>query len=189
MASNLSLDGWKTVSDIVSTWVGLVGLIVGGVFALYEYRAHVEEARVEKTIDFYKLWSGDTLDKAYFAFASGLADPGVANGWDQLENAHYNDRNALDPDQPLGGFVVGVITAKHLEESMDRMNNFFDALDQCIVSEACDSRLGTQLFCHIVKPYEQSIRPFITAQRKYDQTYAQGTDRFAHLCAAPQPAL
>jgi hypothetical protein len=53
----------KEWTDILVPWIQVIGLLFGGGFAIYEYKSHQHEARIERAVGYLtRLNSGELLD-------------------------------------------------------------------------------------------------------------------------------
>jgi hypothetical protein len=178
------LDRAKTISDIISTWVGLAALLIGAGWAVFEYRTQRAEARIEKTIGFFERWSEPLLEGSYVLVCDVFDDPKVEAEWDRLETLHHDDPDALSADKPLGQFILSVVNKRRISEPIYRVNDFFDALVACTDSNVCDYKFAKRLLCGVEVPFEQATRALTIVKRKKDPSYARGVTQFAAACSS-----
>jgi hypothetical protein len=154
----LSLDRVKTLSDIVSSWIGLVALIVGGVFAIVQYLDKEKADRVKTTLEFLQKFNTAPVVDARKA---------VLSAW-----AGNNERVALavthsasEPDT-YPKLVAEIVKAKALYEPLITVIDFYDSLQICVETKLCDSSATTSIFQRDARVFFNVHYPFFIEQRK-----------------------
>jgi hypothetical protein len=153
-----SLANVKTVSEIVSSWVGLVALIAGGAFGVVQYLEKERGDRVKVTLDFLER---QNITPVLEARRNLLAK------W----RPHQPSLIAMLA-RPDGGvadfnaFVLTVIKDEELFEDVVTVMDYYESLQICVESKVCDATTTRALFQQDAKVFFNLHYPFIADQKK-----------------------
>ena len=160
----------KVVSDIVVAWVGLLAVIVGGLFAVVQYVDNGKSARVKVTLEFFERYQRDAVLQARQRVHEAWA-PATSRELNALLDAGRYDA----ADQ----WVNQVVETKQLRGALVTLVDFFDALQVCIAHALCDRSTAEAMFQSDASRIVMLHWAFIAAQRQeMDATFAQETERF-----------
>lgn len=168
-----SIERVKPISEILSTWVGLLALLAGGTFSLIQYVQKDHGERVKETLSFLDRQMRDPVMTARRTLSAAWLkrDPEL----DRL----IDDKASTRDDYV--GFVVKVVNEESLYESMIVMIDFYDGLHVCIVNEICDAKVSAELFREDARAFWSLHQPFIARirEKRQDLKFAGNLEAFA----------
>jgi len=182
-------DAWShfaTRSALLATWVEVIGLVAAGLFAVVQYLAHTENARVEKTIDFLKSWSAEPIAGCYAKISSVWNDKSVQTNFLHLVEQTRDDEHAMRADRPLGRFVLETIERYQLEQPIYRLNEFYATISACVDRNVCDRSLAAAFFCSDASSFEERTLALTLVKREGDPDYAIGLRKLLETCRRPR---
>lgn len=161
------LQRWKAFSDVLATWVGIIAVISGGIFAAYEYLENEKASRVRETLAFVERFSRSPiyevrrrLDEAWY--------PNLA----KLETA----LKTRTSDEQYTQFILDFIERKKLDADVREMIEFFRALAICTKNQICDERTAKSFFGdHAMSFYHLHYR-YITYLRNKTGDISYGSE-------------
>jgi phosphate/sulfate permease len=171
----MKLDDWKTISEIVASWVAIVGLSCAGVFAIIEYLDHKEEVRIERTLKFasefgsaHLLDSRVTLNEIWVQHYPAVIDI-LTKREDQNEiNRKYSE------------FVNRVIEERGLQADMAKVMEFLEGFAVCVESALCDESMARSFVGPYGRGFFRTYYPYICKLRKTrnDESIGAKLERF-----------
>jgi hypothetical protein len=161
----------KTYSDLIATWVTILGAFAGGLWALTEYREKVHDAEVEATLRYAQQYN-------------------TAPVWDirgRLE-AFWSERAndvfgaTAKGDAELSEYVVKTLDADaSVQADTGATIDFFSGLGTCLCAGLCDSQSAIRLFGKDADDFFELNLPYIRRQQEHlhDAKYAAGVSAIA----------
>lgn len=135
----VTMERIKLLTDIVTTWLGAIALILGGGFAVVQYLEKEKGDRVKVSLDLF-----DRYNK-----------PPFFDSRKRIEHAWQ--KNDVELDRILSGkpmdkqqytdFITAVVQRENIEYDVFQLIAFFESLEICIRSEICD-RSAAVSFLH-----------------------------------------
>lgn len=135
----MTMERIKLLTEIVTSWLGAIALILGGGFAVVQYLEKEKGDRVKVSLDFF-----DRYNK-----------PPFYDSRKRIEDAWHKNDYELDKilsSQPMdkkkySEFVIAVVQRENIEYDVFQLMAFFESLEICIESEICD-RSSALSFLH-----------------------------------------
>jgi len=168
-----TLDRVKTISDIVSVWVGLVALLFGGIFAMIQYLDKERADQVKYSLDFLQKFNSPPVIEARKAV---LAAWTPNRGRLTTALAKYSSEPQAYPN-----VVSEVIETKNLNDPLITLFDFYESLQICVETRVCEASTSSSLFQRDARMLFQLHFPFIEEQRKIlsDDQFGQKLEIFA----------
>lgn len=173
-------------SKLIATWVEVVGLLAGGVFAVVQYLSHAADVRVEKTIDFLSSWASEPVVSSYHKISTVWDDKTVRDEFLRLVDETRDDESAMEKGRKLGDFVLATTETYGLSQPIFRLNEFYTALSACVKKDVCDRPLAVEFFCADAAAFDERTRALTLQKRKIDPEYASGLTSFLAICESPK---
>ena len=134
----MTLERSKTITDIATAWIGVIALVAGGGFAVYQYLQKENGDRVKETLNFL-----DRYNKSPFSEARRT----VAGVWER----HSDKQNVLLSKSPFSAqeyndFALDVIQHEKIGPDILLLIEFFESLEICVRKEICDSQVAMLFF-------------------------------------------
>jgi hypothetical protein len=163
----MSAETVKLHSDIISTWLSIIGIILGGGYGLYQYMEKEKGDRIATTLAFLERYNKSP----------------VADARERLENVwlDYDDeqlkilanKNTASTEHPK--FVLGVIGSKQLGRDITTMESFYSSLEVCIENNICEESVAASFFANDAKSFFDQHYAFIDKTRKEHHNPDYGT--------------
>ena len=165
------LETVKTISDIVSVWVGLVALLGAGIFALLQYVEKQSEDRVKVSIDFLHRYGDSEV---------GAARTRLREVW----RKHRIDFEAILNKQIVSNeeysdFIMAVVERESLQEPISYLIDYFDSLNVCVEKKICDSETTRALLKRDADSFFNLHYPVIVLERSSNPNFASSLQAFA----------
>lgn len=146
------------------------GAMAAAIFAIIQYYEHIEEKRVQETLEFYKRFSSEPL------YSSRIE---VLKQWEimwsnirQLPAAKTPDEIKEIRAQWKELVVKSVTNDVQLTAKINALFDFFGALQVCIENKICDEKSAHELFQGTVKEFFENNCPYV-AYMRYDRGSTQ----------------
>ena len=124
---------WKETTEIVVAWIQVLGLIAGGVYALKQYKDHLKEVKVQRTVDYLtRINSGELLD------ANMKLSVQLQKEFDRLQTKHPN---SMTSEQYYRFVMCDVLMHgqdNSLDSSLNAIIGFLDDGVVCSQTGLCD---------------------------------------------------
>lgn len=158
----------KTVSEIIATWVGLVAVISGGVFAIVEYRDKARMERVRTTLEFLQRANTPPVVDARGA---------VQAAW----VPHHEALKRAVAREESDNLVIEVVRSSNLQQPLVTLIDFYDSLQICVESMLCEPSVAISLFGRDAQKLYHLHHAFILKQRDdlADRLFALKFENFA----------
>lgn len=162
----------KTFSEIVATWVGLIGLLAGGLFGVVQYLDKEKADRVKVTLDFLDRQSKDPVytSKRRLLIAWRSHEPAL------MDVVRKPNVTLID----LQAVVVNVVEQEQLFEHIVATVDFYESLGVCVEKNLCDAETARALFQEDARVFFNLHRPFFDKLRtdRGDAGYGQYLQKF-----------
>ena len=140
-----------------------LGVLAAAVFALYQFYIHIEEVKVQKTLEFYTKFSTDP----------------IYSEWSELMEAWETEWNKKAAEFPTPSSkeearlqlqawrmsVMKFLSEKKLVIKTDAVFDFFSALQVCIENNICDKESAHDLLKPAAKRFVGNNCPYIAYVR------------------------
>lgn len=172
--SKTVLDQLEGISKILL----IVGTLIGGIWALFQFADAQHAARVTRTLGYVERFNKDNVLDARMR---------LGRTWYNLRDlvARVNDGSRDDPDykQRLSQLVFQVVEKAPVELSdgkkavglvgdLDQLQGFFGELQICIEGKLCDKATADSYFADYAQRFYCLHEPFIEyKQQNYDSSY------------------
>ena len=166
----LTLEQWKNVAAIVSMGITMLGGVVGGRLALFEYWDVVKRGQVQETLKFVEWFNQGPVWKART----------------RLDDFWYENKDeARDRAQSTctyRQYVIKRVTEKGLEGEVRKLNDFFELVNACVQSDLCDEPSAYALLGKPAEFHWNRHRYYIEYMRNCEQLndkrFGQGLQEF-----------
>jgi hypothetical protein len=188
--SKAVLDQLEGISKILL----ILGTLVGGIWALFEYADNQNAARVTRTLTYVERFNGESLmdarsrlGRTWYNLRDYVARTDIGQG-----DATYNERMGQLVFQVVEHAPVEMTDGRRSEGlvgDLDQIQGFFGELQICIEGKLCDKPTADAYFADYAQRFYCLHQPFIAyKQRDYDSSYGVKLKTFidaAHRnCAA-----
>lgn len=165
----------KSLSDFISSWLGIVAVIAAGLFSAVQYLEHKQSVKLERTLTYVQRYN----------------DGDYVNSTQQLEAAvhsHYSELTAIllntdyspeQLEQQYSQFILKVLEKDQLYLQLSKVFSFHVELIQCINAGLCTEDVSRTFFSNNARDLIRTFYPFICSKRaqwKDQQAYASILD-------------
>jgi hypothetical protein len=163
----------KTISELWSTWIGLVALILGGLFAMFQYLEKEKADRARYSMDFLKQYNA----KEVFDARQHLA-----RVWGQRQQMLSDlARAETDAARKHGAYVLETIEQEKLSNDIVVMADFYEKIQICSERSLCDPVTSKALFRKDAMHFYRLHYSYIQEVRsKADKTFAAELEDFVN---------
>jgi len=133
----MNLERVKTLTDIATAWLGVIALISGGLFAIYQYLQTEKASKVKETLSFLKQFN----EAPIFDARKNISMARERN--DELLEAALN-KNPFS-EQDYDNVILNYEKREGLLKDIYIIFDFFDILQVCADKKICDVET-TELF-------------------------------------------
>ncbi len=174
MAEKTGFAGWST---IVATWVGVIGVGIGGWTAIEQQQKAIKAEQEQSDKD-YELQERQFNQDVKATYIETFKMFEIFNRSDQLA-AREKIFNAVGDEAAADALKLNDVFI---------FFDFFDALQICVLSETCDKDVAAELF----KPYAEQVwskfKDDVGSYREGDNPkFGLGLQWLAELEVAPMP--
>ncbi len=156
--------------------------VLAAVFALFQYYSHLNEARVEQTLEFYKRFSSEPVYSARV---------GVLKKWEslwpeirQIPTPNNSDEKKAIRRQWKQLTVNSITNDVLLVAQTETMFEFFGALQICIENDICDKTSAHELLQGSAKEFFENNCPYV-AYMRYDRKSRHFGEKAAEFAGNP----
>lgn len=134
----MRLDRAKILSEIATAWLGLIALLIGGIFAIVQYLSQQEDGRVKETLSMYQQYNKGAIHESNMI---------IFMAWETREKEldAVLDASPFSP-QTYYKEIIKIIDEEKLLRHIFVLISFFDALDVCVNENICDAKVALMLF-------------------------------------------
>lgn len=173
-----TLERTKILSEIASTWLGILAIIFGGLFAVQQYLDKEKGEQVKEALNFLDRYHRESFSAARAALDVGWEkhDAEYQNFWKIPKTGNFDDKGFND-------FVVEVVVKEKLQQHLFRMIEFYEALDVCVERNICDRETCALLFKADARAYFNLHHSYISKMRIENNNlkFADGFEHFVKL--------
>ena len=163
--TSVQIKKWKTWSDLIVTWITLIGTLTGAVYALFQYIDNTRADRAKETLKFVERFESDRM------YASRQrVDAALQKLEGELIN-NYKKGEAVYSDCLNAGIKDSAIS-----HDLDQIFDFYDQLQACSLSSLCDKDISLRFFGKYAFDLVGTIYPYMEQQQKQfgDAQYGSG---------------
>lgn len=153
------MEKLKLYSNLVATWVAIIGALAGGVLALVQYHNNSQAERVKVTLSYVERFNRSPLQEARSKLLA-YWDTHAASA-----RAAYEARAGKDGEKWLGDYVVRSVYEAGLTDEIALVVDFFDDLYVCTCGGLCDIKTAEQFFWRHSFEIYGLMHPYILHQR------------------------
>lgn len=166
----MRIEDVKIWSEIIGTWVTIIGVFAGGLFALNEYLEKASSERIKVTLEYVDTFNRDPLQSA----RSHLDDI-----WFPRTNEIFLKTEL--GEEELSKFVIDVIKQNNLKHYIDLVVGFFDNISACACAKLCDEQTVRNFFGKYAFDFYGLNFPYIQKRRKQmrDSSYGSSLEAIA----------
>lgn len=171
---------FKTLTEIIGTWITICGAIAGGVFAIVEYRDNVAQEKVKATLEYVTRFNSKPLYDTYVS---------LGEFWDDRDQ-ETTEKQRIGEAQ-LKEYILTTIRGNKLQKRTDQVLDFFDNLRICVCAKVCDDVTAAEFFGKRAYELYGIDFPYIEqARSKYeDPSFGIGLESFAHAFRHQKPIV
>ncbi len=149
------LERLKLWSDIIATWVTIIGVFSGGIFAVLQYADRASAERVRETLQYVEKYNEGPLLQARTR---------LENFWNpRAEEIFAKQRQG---EGMLYAYLDTGIRRNRLEGDASLLNAFFDNLRTCTCAKLCDLATVERFFGKEAADLNGLLFPYAAEQRK-----------------------
>ena len=149
------MERLKLWSDIIATWVTIIGVFSGGIFAVLQYVDRASGERVRETLQYVEKYNEGSLLQARIR---------LENFWNpRTEEVFAKQRQG---ERALYAYLDAAIRRNRLEGDASLLNSFFDNLRTCTCANLCDLATVERFFGKDAFDLNGLLFPYAAEQRK-----------------------
>lgn len=167
----MPLKDHKDACATVGSIVGILAILVGGIFAAYKY---IQEAKADRT-------------KETLAYIDRYQKSPMHDVRMKLEDVwiHHEEQlvtNLRNGEKDYEQFVLKVIDDEKLEKDVFALIDFFQSVQTCISTKLCDEVTARSFFCADAISFFHLHYRFIARERskRNDPTLAESLEKFSN---------
>lgn len=130
-AEKVNLERIKVLTEILTSWLGAIALLLGGGFAVVQYMEKDKADRVKASMDFFERYNKppfyDSRQRIERAWERNDYELNRILGVKPMDRQKYTD------------YVLFVIDRENIEYDVFQMIAFFESLEVCVKLSICDS--------------------------------------------------
>jgi len=163
IGANFIMEKIKLISDVIATWITILGAFAGGIFALIQYTDQVSSGRVQETLKYVERFNKEPIQNA----AARLE-----LFWSKRAENVLNPTGGV---QTLSSYINSEISKNGLENDIAPLLSFFDSLQTCTCAKLCDVGTTLQFFGKQAYDIHGMYHPYIVSQRASLRDNSVGT--------------
>lgn len=145
-----------------------LGILSAAIFTLFQYFGHINENRVQQTLELYKEFSSEPLISARNGLLKEVEEH--QNFLKYIPNERPSESEANQLKMKWAKYIVNRIDSNvALMVQVNNMFDFFDALQICVENNICDKKSAQDLLGISAKELTGNFCPYI-AYMRYDKT-------------------
>ncbi len=140
---------------MIVSWITVLGLIVGGIFTLIEYRHHVRSEKIERTMGYLTRFNSQDILRYRVIL-------------DRLQDSHYQaeSKALLNPikskrKSEYDKLILDMTQPSINRESINGLMDFYDEIAICADVKVCDSDTAHALFNKDASAFFTTFSPYI----------------------------
>ena len=158
----MELPKLKIWSEIIAIWVTVVGIFVGGTFALVEYYDNKKSDQIRVTLNYV-----DRFNKAPILDVRSRID----SFWYARSKTIFKKADAGEDE--LIQFILNTIQENELEKDTDLLISYYDGIEICTCGKLCDPVTVKRYFSKQAYDLYGLYYPYLVQKRNElkDETY------------------
>lgn len=154
---NVTLEDGKRISDVVVSWMGIIGALVGGYIGFQEYKYKQHQDRVAQTLSYVKEYnSGEVLE----------ARRKVSVAWSRFD---LSQKDFANEDYRIS-VEYKISTTNRLQLWL--LADFHGIVWKCVTEGLCDKKTALAFFGEEARRLYNLHFHYIEIVRKDDETFA-----------------
>jgi len=165
----------KLKSEVIGIWVGILSVLAGGGYAIWEYGQHKAAEAAKEAMSYVQRSQQAPI------FDAQLKISGVWNAKDAMMK-----EVASKGEDAYRQFLLGTIRDEKLEPHVFSLLGFYEALATCSRRGWCDEDIAKSFFCSSARRFLRTHYQFITDRREQWKQGELGkeTESFVKRCGA-----
>ena len=158
----------REITEIAS----YITVIVGGIFAIWQYMSLLHQERVKETLNYEKrLYEGEffraksKIERAWFE---------QQEFFEQLR--HTKVKSKAERDKIVSYVSSSIIEKNRLESDIDILCDFYNSLSLCVQEHICDKETTLSFFKPYATKFYNLHRFYILKRKKDINDYAKGLE-------------
>lgn len=167
----MTIEDKKIISDMLVSWIGVCGLLVGAGWTLVEYYGNKDKEESQHTLKYVTAFNSGELFKAQTL---------IAETWSSNSQKLEALIEAGD-ESKLAEFVVNTANKESVRNSIWIVIDFYESLATCVKEEICSKGNALEFFGERSLRFYNLHHYFIEATRQElgDDKYAKRLQGFA----------
>lgn len=157
---------------IVATLISQGALIVGGLFAAYQFMESRKDARVERTMEYILRYDDGRVGDSRRAIQSALR-PFLP------QFAEIEGGVAPEDREDMVLTLVETGGEGRLPDHVDTVVDFYESLWTCVRESICSQEVAFGYFTADAHEFVQNFEPYLRRRQENNPAYAGGLERFA----------
>ena len=181
--TEMNWDLLKTKVEIVSGIVGMIAIIGGGGYALFEYWERADSDRAKESFTFVERFYKTPIIDAQLKLSTSWGKHEVELR--KLSSAAGKGETAAVDAYTT--FILTTVASEQLEPAIFTMIGFFEGIGLCTKHDWCDKKMAEAFFCDRAREFYQLHFRFIRHKREQwsNPKLAGETDEFVYkTCSA-----
>ncbi len=158
-----TLSERKQISDMLVSWLGVLSLIIGGTFTLYQWSEAKSKSRIEHTLAYVKQFNGPEMSTVRTAISSHSEK--VSIEFEKLRKKHSDPKNPEDV-KIIKNFIVRSSDEKGIRENIWHMVGFYESLVVCVDNKICDVETAEGFMGSPALKFYRFYSPYIDQVRR-----------------------
>lgn len=169
----MTLQDKKNLSDMVVSWIGVLGVLVAAGWTLVEYYENKQKIQSQETLKYVSSFNSGEMFEAQSL---------VASTWSSQSKTITELIDARDENQ-LATFVIDVSKEEKMRNSIWAIIDFYESLATCVNEKICSKANALAFFGERSVRFYNLHYHFIEATRKelQDDQYASLLQNFASM--------
>lgn len=181
-----TLERRKKISDMMVSWLSLIGVAAAVIFGFIKYNTSLTELSVDRfktTLGYVERYGGDQMLK----FRSQVSDfefqmrLGIQEKFPELIKSQYMQDYETTNEQ--GSFLLehsaDVLNSMDVGVAMYYVVRFFDELWICVDSGFCDQKTAMSFFQQEARSHRLYLWAIISSSRRESPRYGVGIEKFS----------
>lgn len=164
------MENIKLWSDVIGTWVAILGAFAGGIFAVIQYTDKLSSERVQESLKYVERFNENPLLQATIR---------LENFWNPKAEIVFQKQAA--GEQVLSVYLDAEIRQNGLENEVSQLASFFENLRTCTCGKVCDGATTRQFFGKQAFDLHGVLFPYLKEQRRRlnDPSFGVGMELLA----------
>ena len=152
----------KALLDGIKSWLGVITVILGGCYSVFEYIEHKQAVKVQRSLAYVEKYrSGDTAD-AKLSLNQLLIDN--TNDLNALLVKKYASNDELS--KAYHSYVLNITKPTSTQRNIEVLFSFYEEVSICVERHLCDDEITQSFLANDAKTMFNSYYPYICHLRK-----------------------